>query len=445
MKKIISIILLSIFFFNSSYAEKYWSNKKDGPTNVGVAVYLFDSQRRDYSSKKILPLHGIWYSHHIGFVHIYPDSINENPSYKVSLIKPPRQLTSDQKKDYIFHIGTIEATIVPQKEKVNEFIYYHKVWYDQNDGSYNYKTENDELIILGKNHFAILDKQPEYTELPDNTLINNFVRIYPTTTINGFDIKKYLQKTYRGMGDYDMYTYNDGTLLVRLNEEKERKDKKGKSKFTQISADGTISIGKYAWDKNDKSKIIWDSIYCKNNILYIQNIKYNPDKKIKSYCDPNKITYFTYLYYKYRNFIFILGALISGAIIFYTIQFRRKNELANYNKKNKKKFETYLEYKEHLQILSDIEWEKDQKQQEKEKKAQEIIRKAQEAKRLKEEQKLEAEEKRREKLEREPVPVSIEESNDDNLMGKIKRLKVLYKNGTLTKTEFEKAKNKLLK
>ena len=58
--------------------------------------------------------------------------------------------------------------------------------------------------------------------------------------------------------------------------------------------------------------------------------------------------------------------------------------------------------------------------------------------------KLEAEEKRREKLEREPVPVSVEDDNDDSLMSKIKRLKALYKNGTLTKAEFEKAKNKLL-
>ena len=54
MKKIISLIVFSIFFFNFSYAEKYWSNKKDGTTNIGVAEILFNSQRSDYSSKKIL-------------------------------------------------------------------------------------------------------------------------------------------------------------------------------------------------------------------------------------------------------------------------------------------------------------------------------------------------------------------------------------------------------
>ena len=39
----------------------------------------------------------------------------------------------------------------------------------------------------------------------------------------------------------------------------------------------------------------------------------------------------------------------------------------------------------------------------------------------------------------------VEELVDDGLMNKIKRLKRLYKNGTLTKDEFEKAKNKILK
>ena len=67
-----------------------------------MAEILFNSQRSDYSSKKILPLHGIWFSNQIGFVHIYPDSIKENPSYKVSLIKPPRQFTNNKKKILFF-------------------------------------------------------------------------------------------------------------------------------------------------------------------------------------------------------------------------------------------------------------------------------------------------------------------------------------------------------
>ena len=46
-------------------------------------------------------------------------------------------------------------------------------------------------------------------------------------------------------------------------------------------------------------------------------------------------------------------------------------------------------------------------------------------------------------------PVKLKELSadpyDDSLMEKVKRLKQLYKSGTLTKSEFEKAKNKLLK
>ena len=56
------------------------------------------------------------------------------------------------------------------------------------------------------------------------------------------------------------------------------------------------------------------------------------------------------------------------------------------------------------------------------------------------------------KIEKEETKVAREEriveknvEINDGLMNKIKRLKSLYNNGTLTKAEFEKAKNKLLK
>ena len=41
--------------------------------------------------------------------------------------------------------------------------------------------------------------------------------------------------------------------------------------------------------------------------------------------------------------------------------------------------------------------------------------------------------------------IQYNENTNDSLMNKVKRLKILYNNGTLTKAEFEKAKNKLLK
>ena len=57
---------------------------------------------------------------------------------------------------------------------------------------------------------------------------------------------------------------------------------------------------------------------------------------------------------------------------------------------------------------------------------------------LKKEAKTEATYKKKSKIKN-------NESTDEGLMNKVKRLKSLYNNGTLTKAEFEKAKNKLLK
>ena len=76
--------------------------------------------------------------------------------------------------------------------------------------------------------------------------------------------------------------------------------------------------------------------------------------------------------------------------------------------------------------------------------AREKERKAEEAKKIKEEKKQKAEEKRREKLER-SSDRSTASADGKLLISKIKKLKRLYKNGTLDKAEFEKAKNRLLK
>ena len=57
---------------------------------------------------------------------------------------------------------------------------------------------------------------------------------------------------------------------------------------------------------------------------------------------------------------------------------------------------------------------------------------------LEEEAKTEARYKKKSKI-------TNNENTDEGLMNKVKRLKSLYNNGTLTKAEFEQAKNKLLK
>jgi len=447
MKKIISLVLLSIFFFNSSYAEKYWSNKKDGPTTVKEAkTYILSKLLKITPNDAPLidpPLHGIWYSSNLGFVAIYPLSNDSDTSYEVKLISAPRWIKDENIKSTKYHEGTTEGTIVQNGE--NNYLGYNKMWWIQNDGSYKYTTNKGKIVLKSENQFIY--KRESHRDPNGKTHPKFDESFYKISFNKSYNIIQFLEKNdkSRDVSDYDILHFDDGGLQIRLNKEKAREDKSDKNKYIQINVDGSVYIGIYTWDKIDKSILIWDSIYCKDNILYIQNTKYFPDKKLKSYCDPLKITYSTFLYYKYRYYLYGFGTILIILIWLYLAKKYRKKELANYNKKNKKKFETYLEYKEHLQILLDIEWEKDQKQQEKEKKAQEIIRKAQEAKRLKEEQKLEAEEKRREKLEREPVSVSVKDDNDDSLMSKIKRLKALYKNGTLTKAEFEKAKNKLLK
>ena len=115
--------------------------------------------------------------------------------------------------------------------------------------------------------------------------------------------------------------------------------------------------------------------------------------------------------------------IVIVIIIFFVVWFKlakksRTKEVEQYNKKHNKNFKTWEE-------LDKYREDESKKIIEKEKKAKE-------------------EKKRREKLEK--TSVSNEENfNDESLMSKVKRLKSLYKNGTLTKAEFEKAKNKLLK
>ena len=87
-------------------------------------------------------------------------------------------------------------------------------------------------------------------------------------------------------------------------------------------------------------------------------------------------------------------------------------EVEQYNKKHNKNFKTWEELEKYLKIKK----EKDEKAKE--------------------------EKKRREKLER--TPSANEESSSD-LGASLKRLKKMYNDGHLSKVEFEKAKNKLLK
>ena len=113
--------------------------------------------------------------------------------------------------------------------------------------------------------------------------------------------------------------------------------------------------------------------------------------------------------------------IVIVIIIFFVVWFKlakksRTKEVEQYNKKHNKNFKTWEE-------LDKYREDESKKIIEKEKKAKE-------------------EKKRREKLERAPR-ANYESSSD--LGASLKRLKKMYNDGHLSKVEFEKAKNKLLK
>ena len=91
-----------------------------------------------------------------------------------------------------------------------------------------------------------------------------------------------------------------------------------------------------------------------------------------------------------------------------------------------------------------IKQEKEEKEKEKLKreKKKKLQQKRQIEKKEREEKRLEKERQKKTKKEARDVP---SEPNEGSLTGKIARLQKLYKNGTLTKAEFEQAKNQLLK
>ena len=107
-------------------------------------------------------------------------------------------------------------------------------------------------------------------------------------------------------------------------------------------------------------------------------------------------------------------------------------------------FSSYADLKFYRLKIEEKEAKKERIKLEKERKIEdaklEKERKKEEARIKAEERRLDREDKRREKLEN-----SSNDDYDNSIMDKIKRLKRLYKNGTLSKAEFEKAKNKLLK
>ena len=109
--------------------------------------------------------------------------------------------------------------------------------------------------------------------------------------------------------------------------------------------------------------------------------------------------------------------IITVAVVWFLLAKKyRTKEVEQYNKKHNKNFKTWEELERYREIKT--------------------------------EKSIEEEKKFLKEIEKKRIEEKLVETDDevvDSLTGKIARLKKLYKNGTLTKAEFEKAKNNLLK
>ena len=454
MKKFITFIFVCLLFFNNALAEKYWSNIKDGPTNIDKAeTYIYqkylDITPSGSRSEDHHPLFGIWYSKNTGFIGIYEESFKSS-IFKMLLIKAPFGYGAnysnkfDQEKYYKStrdHEGTIEATIIKFDDLNNSKDYkiYTKVWYPQEDGSYQYKTKLSRIQNITNDYFEVIENdKSEY-----------FYKITPR-------IKKILNDTdsSKKISEFEIETSASGIYIYL-----DTKIKKDfiENKFINLRMNGDIDIGKIyrGIEKVQLNGI--DYITCFNKgsewgsfHMYYNTSKFELDsdetiqpKLISKKCDPLKIDYSTYMHYKNKYYYYVFGAFLIILIIILLPIYLRKKELSKYNKEYKANFRTYSELKNHKQKISDKEWEKKEKKEKKERLIEEKIKKAEELKIKIEEQKSTREEERKEKLESVSKD-NVETIDGTGLMDKIKRLKKLYKKGTLTKAEFEKAKNKLL-
>ena len=132
MKKIISLIFLSILFFNFSYAEQYWSNKKE--------LFPIDFNLTISNAKKFLAtnhsnlkdahrnIQGIWESEESGKVLIieYGPPLGRVNEYRMYIMN----IESFGIKSKKFN-GTWEATLFKIKKenssKINKFIFYNRI------------------------------------------------------------------------------------------------------------------------------------------------------------------------------------------------------------------------------------------------------------------------------------------------------------------------------
>ena len=154
----------------------------------------------------------------------------------------------------------------------------------------------------------------------------------------------------------------------------------------------------------------------------------------------------------------IVVLVIPTLGVAYLVKKTHDKDLDEWNKENKKKFSNYGDLKIHLKALEDKgrskasrlrDYRRDKKQREINEQSYKDEEKSYDKKQAKERAQFrkELEDKIKEEEKRTPKKESFAKTtfSGGGLTSKIARLKKLYKSGTLTKAEFEKAKNNLLK
>ena len=113
MKKLLVIVVFSLFWCVFGFAEEYWSNVKNGPTSENNAKTKF------FKDRKLDKLEGIWFLPESGTVAITKSPISDN-KYLIYLINA---LDPKWKK----YNGTIEGTIIKTNDE-DKYPMFIKRW-----------------------------------------------------------------------------------------------------------------------------------------------------------------------------------------------------------------------------------------------------------------------------------------------------------------------------
>jgi len=226
-----------------------------------------------------------------------------------------------------------------------------------------------------------------------------------------------------------------------------------------LSVDTMVSCPLDTWGKKNpdgsaRTKVHWNKYPPASKFTKIwpssgkeSSIK-NELKTVKNY--QTKYIFFTFLF---KIFPFIALFLFFYWVFHTNIKKTKiieKKELKLHNKKYNSNFKKYSELTLYLEKKELVKEKQEQKKYEAEEKKEKLKALVEERKlekqELAEERKQQAEQRKLEKQERYEAPQARSfDNNQSELLSKIKKLKRLYKSGALTKVEFEKAKNKLLK